>query len=169
MTTSRPRGQVGRASDRRLRSFFRLFNRFMLWMWRIGLGPWINAWPAVGGRIMVITHKGRRSGMLHQTPVNYAPDAGAVYCTAGFGRRCDWYLNLAADPHVEVRLPHDRWSGLAEDVSDAADRAPRLRQVLAASGFAAYLVGINPRRIGEAELERLAGEHRLIRIRRAGS
>ena len=169
MTTSGPTGRVGRASDRRLRSFFRLFNRFMLWMWRIGLGPWINAWPAVGGRIMVITHKGRRSGMLHQTPVNYAPDAGAVYCTAGFGRRCDWYLNLAADPHVEVRLPHDRWSGLAEDVSDAADRAPRLRQVLAASGFAAFLAGINPRRIGEAELERLAGEHRLIRIRRAGS
>jgi deazaflavin-dependent oxidoreductase (nitroreductase family) len=155
--------------DRRLRSFFRLFNRFMLWMWRIGLGPWINAWPAVGGRIMVITHKGRRSRLLRQTPVNYAPVDEAVYCTAGFGRRCDWYLNLLADPHVEVRLPNDRWPGLAEDVSNAADRTLRLRQVLTASGFAAYLAGINPRRMEEAELERLADEYRLIRIRRAGS
>ena len=155
--------------DRRLRSFFRIFNRFMLWMWRIGLGPWINAWPAVGGRIMVLTHTGRRSRLPRQTPVNYAPVGGAVYCTAGFGRRCDWYQNLLADPHVGVRLPHERWSGLAEDVSDSADRSPRLRQVLIASGFAAYLAGINPRRITEAELERLAGEYRLIRIRRVGS
>jgi deazaflavin-dependent oxidoreductase (nitroreductase family) len=169
MTTSGHPGRVGRASDRRLRSFFRLFNRFMLWMWRIGLGPWINAWPAVGGRIMVITHKGRRSGRLRQTPVNYAPVGGAVYCTAGFGRRCDWFQNLMANPQVEVRLPRERWTGLAEDVSDAADRRLRLRQVLIASGFAAYLAGINPRRIGEAELDRLAGEYRLIRIRRTGS
>jgi deazaflavin-dependent oxidoreductase (nitroreductase family) len=155
--------------DRRLRSFFRLFNRLMLWMWRIGLGPWINAWPAVGGRIMVLTLTGRRSGLPRQTPVNYAPVGEAVYCLAGFGRRCDWYQNLLADPHVGVRLPHERWSGLAEDVSDSADRSPRLRQVLIASGFAAYLAGINPRRIGEAELDRLAGEYRLIRIRRVGS
>jgi deazaflavin-dependent oxidoreductase (nitroreductase family) len=168
MTASGSTSRVQRAGDRRLRSVFRLFNRLMLWMWRIGLGPWINAWPAVGGRIMVITHKGRHSGLLRQTPVNYAPVDEAVYCTAGFGRGCDWYRNLLADPHVEVRLPRDRWSGVAEDVSDAADRALRLRQVLIASGFAAYLAGIDPRRIGEAELERLAGQYRLIRIRRSG-
>jgi deazaflavin-dependent oxidoreductase (nitroreductase family) len=141
----------------------------MLWMWRIGLGPWINAWPAVGGRIMVLTHKGRRSGRRHQTPVNYAPEGDAVYCTAGFGRRADWYRNLMADPAAEVWLPKERWSGTAEDVSEAPDRVQRLRQVLLASGFAAYLAGINPRRISPAELDRLAGEYRLIRIRRAGS
>jgi deazaflavin-dependent oxidoreductase (nitroreductase family) len=141
----------------------------MLWMWRIGLGPWINAWPAVGGRIMVITHTGRRTSQLHQTPVNYAPDGEAVYCTAGFGRRCDWYQNLMADPHVEVRLPRARWPGWAEDVSDSADRVLRLRQVLIASGFAAYLAGINPRRISDAKLEKLADEYRLVRIRRVGS
>ena len=155
--------------NRRLRHLFRQFNYFMLWMWRLGLGPWINAWPAVGGRIMVITHKGRRTGRPRRTPVNYAADGATVYCTAGFGRSSDWYRNLLADPHVEVQLPLERWSGLAEDVSDSADLALRLRQVLIASGFAAYLAGINPRRIGEAELERLAGEYRLIRIRRVGS
>ena len=83
MTTSGPSRRVQRASDRRLRSFFRLFNRFMLWMWRIGLGPWINAWPAVGGRIMVLTHTGRRSRLARQTPVNYAPVGETLYCTAG--------------------------------------------------------------------------------------
>lgn len=137
----------------------------MLLLWRLGLGPWINAWPAVGGRIMVLTHTGRRTGKRRQTPVNYAPIGEAVYCTAGFGRRCDWYQNLMVEPHVEVRLPHECWPGLAEDVSDSADWASCLRQVLIASGFAAYLAGIHPRRISDEELQRLAGEYRLIRIR----
>jgi deazaflavin-dependent oxidoreductase (nitroreductase family) len=141
----------------------------MLWMWRLGLGPWINAWPAVIGRIMVLTHTGRRSGLPRQTPVNYAPVEGAVYCTAGFGRRCDWYRNLLANPDVEVRLPHERWRGRAEDVSESAERTLRLRQVLVASGFAAYLAGLNPRRMSEADLERLADQYRLVRIRRVGS
>jgi deazaflavin-dependent oxidoreductase (nitroreductase family) len=162
-------GTTWSAGDQRLRSFFRQFNRFMLWMWRLGLGPWINAWPAVGGRIMVITHTGRRSGRPRQTPVNYAPIDGSVYCTAGFGRRADWYRNLVANPRVEVWLPRERWSGLAEDVSGAPDRNLRLRQVLIASGFAAYLAGVNPRRLNEADLERLTGEYRLVRIRRIGS
>jgi hypothetical protein len=74
-----------------------------------------------------------------------------------------------AEPRVEVWLPHEKWLGLAEDVSDAPDRAVRLRQVLVASGFAAYLAGIDPRRIGQTRLEELAEAYRLIRIRRNGS
>ncbi len=150
--------------NHRLRRFFKRFNWLMLGLWRLGLGPWVNAWPAVGGRIMILTHTGRRSGVPRQTPVNYASVGQAVYCTAGFGRRCDWYQNLMADPHVEVRLPRDRWAGLAEDVSDSPDRIHRLREVLVSSGFAAHLAGINPRRMSNEELERLAHEYRLIRI-----
>jgi deazaflavin-dependent oxidoreductase (nitroreductase family) len=136
----------------------------MLLLWRLGLGPWVNAWPAVGGRIMVITHTGRRTGKRRQTPVNYSPVGEAVYCTAGFGARSDWYRNLLSDPQVEVWLPQARWQGVAEDVSDSPERTLRLREVLVASGFAAYLAGINPRRVSDEELERLAEEYRLIRI-----
>jgi deazaflavin-dependent oxidoreductase (nitroreductase family) len=136
----------------------------MLLLWRLGRGPWVNAWPTVGGRIMVITHTGRQTGRRHQTPVNYSPAGEAVYCTAGFGTRCDWYRNLLAEPRVEVWLPKARWQGLAEDVSDSPERIHRLREVLVASGFAAHLAGINPRRISEEGLERLADEYRLIRI-----
>jgi deazaflavin-dependent oxidoreductase (nitroreductase family) len=153
--------------SRRLRGFFRKFNRFMLLMWRLGLGRWVNAWPAVGGRIMVITHTGRRTGKRRLTPVNYSPVGEAVYCTAGFGARSDWYRNLLSDPRVDVWLPQARWPGVAEDVSDSPERTLRLREVLVASGFAAYLAGINPRRVSDAELERLVGEYRLIRIERA--
>jgi deazaflavin-dependent oxidoreductase (nitroreductase family) len=151
--------------SRRARSYFRLFNRFMLLLWRLGLGPFLNAWPAVGGRIMVLTHTGRRSGRRHQTPVNYAPIDEYVWCVAGFGPEADWYKNLLADPQVEVRLPRGRWSGVAEDRSEALDRLPRMRQVLIASGFAAYLAGLNLRRMSDAELERATSSYRLVRIR----
>jgi len=153
------------ASDR-WRRIFKRFNPFMLWMWRHGLGRWINAWPAVGGRIMILNHTGRRSGLSRQTPVNYAIVNGDVYCTAGFGASSDWYRNLLARPEVEVWLPDARWAGRAEDVSDCQGRLALLRQVLIASGFTAYLAGINPRSVSDEQLQELAAEYRLIRIRR---
>ena len=72
-------------SEQDLRQGFKYFNRFMLLMWRLGLGRWINLWPEVGGRIMVITHTGRKTGMRRRTPVNYTIANGDIYCTAGFG------------------------------------------------------------------------------------
>ena len=156
------------ASDRWRRIFKRL-NPFMLLMWRLGLGRWINAWPAVGGRIMVLGHTGRRSGLRRQTPVNYAQVNGDVYCTAGFGPGSDWYRNLLANPGVEVWLLDGRWEGRAEDVSECDEHLPRLRQVLIASGFAAYLAGINPHRISDEELAAASSGYRLIRIRRTGA
>jgi len=154
-------------ASERWRRFFKRFNRFMLLMWRLGLGRWINAWPAVGGRIMVLGHTGRRSGLRRQTPVNYAQINGEVYCTAGFGPRCDWYRNLLANPEVEVWLPGGRRTGRAEDVSGCEQHLHLLRKVLIASGFAARLAGINPRSISDAELQQLAAGYRLVRVRLA--
>ncbi|HSO11766.1 MAG TPA: hypothetical protein VLT51_05275, partial [Anaerolineales bacterium] len=55
-----------------LRSTFRIINRFMVLMWRIGLGKFINIWPSVAGRIIIIRHTGRKTGKERLTPVNYA-------------------------------------------------------------------------------------------------
>ena len=153
-------------SDNELwRLIFKRFNVLMLLMWRLGLGRWINAWPKVAGRIMVITHTGRSSGLKHETPVNYAPVNGDVYCVAAFGDRADWYQNLMKNPKVEVRLPRRRMPGVAADVSDHQDRLSLIRQVLVASGFASYLAGINPAKISDEDLASETGEYRLIRIR----
>jgi deazaflavin-dependent oxidoreductase (nitroreductase family) len=150
----------------RLKAAFRVLNRFMLLAWRLGLGPLLNAWPSVGGRIMVLGHKGRRSGLRRRTPLNYALIDGAVFCTAGFGSGTDWYRNLMADPMVEVWLPGARWSGLAEDVTNRAETQGWMRQVLIGSGFAAWLAGIHPRSDSDEKLEGLTAGYRLIRIRR---
>jgi deazaflavin-dependent oxidoreductase (nitroreductase family) len=160
-------GTIDPATEEKLRQGFKYFNRFMLLMWRLGLGPWVNFWPEAVGRIMVITHTGRKSGLKRQTPVNYAIIDGDIYCTAGFGGDSDWYLNIMADPEVEVWLRDGWWSGVAEDTSENERRLPLLRQVLIAGGFAAPLFGgINPTTATDDELAEATADYRLIRIRR---
>ena len=138
----------------------------MMLMWRLGLGSWVNIWPAVIGRIMVITHKGRISGLSRYTPVNYAIIDGDIYCTAALGEKSDWYKNMVKNPEVEVWLPGGWWAGVAEDVTDSEDRFAYLRQVLVASGFAARAAGINPHTMSEDEFEELTRSYRLIKIQR---
>lgn len=151
------------------RIFFKKFNRFMLFLWRIGLGGWVNAWPAVGGRIMLIEHAGRKSGLKRQTPVNYAEVDGEIYCTAGFGGETDWYRNCLAHPQVTLQLPDRRWAAQAEDVSDSPQRIELLRQVLIASGVVAPLMGLRPRSMSAGELAAVTSEYRLIRFHRAAA
>lgn len=150
----------------RLRQSFKQLNRFMLLMWRLGLGSWLNFWPAVGGRIMVITHIGRKTGLKRRTPVNYALVEGELYCTAGFGHTSDWYQNIKANPQVEVWLPEGWWAGMAEEITDPQWRLPLLRQVLIASGLAAPAFGIYPKTMTDAELASVTTDYRLIHIRR---
>ena len=150
--------------DSGLRQFFKYFNRFMLLMWRLGLGNYINLWPGVIGQIMVITHIGRKSGARLQTPVNYAKIGGDIYCTAGFGAGTDWYRNILKNPQVEIWLPDGWWAGMAEDISDEPGRIALMRQVLIASGFAARVAGINPHTLPDAELDQLSRDYCLVRI-----
>jgi len=150
-----------------LRQGFKYFNRFMLLMWRLGLGTWVNIWPAVIGRIMVISHKGRKTGLSRQTPVNYTIIDRDIFCTAALGEKSDWYKNMMKNPEVEVWLPGSWWVGVAEDVTDSEIRFPYLRQVLIASGFAARAAGINPHTIPEDEFEVVTKSYRLIRIQRS--
>jgi deazaflavin-dependent oxidoreductase (nitroreductase family) len=149
-----------------MRKFFKYFNHFMLWMWHLGWGKMINFWPAVVGRIMVITTTGRKSGQPRQTPVNYAVIEGDVFCIAGFGPGSDWYRNICSSPDVDIWLPDGKWHARAEDVSPIADHLPWLRQVLIDGGFAAFAAGINPYRIKDEQLAVLCRDYRLVRLHR---
>lgn len=158
--------QMQPSTEKQLQQGFKYFNRFMLALWRLGLGRWVNAWPSVGGRIMVITHTGRKSRSQRRTPVNYAIVDDDVFCTAGFGQVSDWYRNIIANPSVEVWLPDGWWAGVAEEVADVDSRVPLMREVLLASGFAAYAAGLDPRNMTDQELDAATVKYRLIRIRR---
>jgi deazaflavin-dependent oxidoreductase (nitroreductase family) len=154
-----------KVTDDQLRSVFKAFNRFMVLLFRLGLGSWGNG-TKYGGYIMVIKHVGRKTGLTRLTPVNYATVDGDIYCTAAFGKGADWYLNIIANPQVEVWLPDGRWAGIAEDFTGDEKGASHLRQVIIASGFAGPLFGVNPNKLSDQDFEELLENYRLIRIRR---
>jgi deazaflavin-dependent oxidoreductase (nitroreductase family) len=145
-----------------LRKAFHAMNRFMVFMWKIGLGKAINLWPAGFGRIMVIKHRGRKSGREYLTPVNYAVVEGDIYCTAGFGSISDWYRNILAYPRVELWLPRGRRPACAEDISRSPRRLFLLREVIIASGFAGPLFGVNPKKLNDEQLDHVSKNYRLV-------
>jgi deazaflavin-dependent oxidoreductase (nitroreductase family) len=153
-------------TEEKLRQGFKVLNRFMLLMFRLGLGIWFNIWPQVSGRVLVITHTGRKSGLRRRTPVNYAEVDGELYCVAGFGSISDWYRNIKANPSIEVWLPDGWWSGIAEEMIDPKLRGPLMRQVLIGSGFAARVFGIDPKTLSDEELESITAKYQLIHLKR---
>ncbi|MAT41619.1 MAG: hypothetical protein CL609_04705 [Anaerolineaceae bacterium] len=150
----------------KLRSYFKILNKFMILMWKLGLADWINLWPSVFGQFVVITHIGRKTGFKRLTPVNYAQIDGEIYVTAGFGAVSDWYKNILNNPNIEIWLTEGRWEGIAEDVSDHPNRLVYLREVLIGSGFASYVAGINPKKISDEELSQFSKEYKLVRLHR---
>lgn len=157
--------ELSTSSERRLRRAFRILNRFMLLLWRLGLAKYGNP-TRFGGAIMVIKHVGRKTGRTRYAPVNFYETDRYVYCTAGFGSKTHWYRNILAHPKVELWLPDSRWEGVAEDISDAQDRVALLRCVLLTSGFAGPLFGVDPRRMDDDKIDALFHSYRLIRIQK---
>lgn len=145
-----------------LRRVFHAMNPFMIFMLKIGLGWTMEIAPSFSGRIMIIKHRGRRSGKEYQTPVNYAKVDGEIYCTAGFGSISDWYKNLMADPETELWLHEGKRKVRAEDVSDSPRRTFLMRQVIIGSGFAGPLFGVDQRKLDDAQLDAATKEYRLI-------
>jgi deazaflavin-dependent oxidoreductase (nitroreductase family) len=154
-------------TEDRLRRGFKHLNRFMVFMFRLGLGQWLQFWPRVTGQILVLVHKGRKTGLTRRTPLNFARVDGELYVLAGFGAVSDWYRNVKAGPQVEVWLPGGWWTAEAEEASDHPERMRILRAVLVGSGFAAYAFGINPK-LPDERLAEISAGYRLVHLRRTG-
>lgn len=152
-----------RFSENNLRRLFRYFNRFMVLMWRLGFDRYFNG-NTPAGYIMVLKHRGRKSGNTFLTPVNFVRLDGEIFCMAGFGQQTDWYQNVQANPDVEVWLPDGRWAGTAEALDGSEKHLLILRQLIIASGFAAPAFGLHLDRLTEQDLAKLLETYRLVRI-----
>lgn len=75
--------------------------RAPLVLWRMGLGK------VLGQIFVVITTRGRKSGLPRRAVTEYLPLRGKLYVPAAYAPRAQWYKNLLADPHVTVQT----WQG----------------------------------------------------------
>lgn len=138
-----PASGVWAAASPYLHRAFKAFNRwFMLPAYRAGLGAWVST--PVGGWILVLRVRGRKSGVIRETPLNYLIADGSVWIMAGFGERTEWYRNILADPAVEVRLPGREFAGTAEVVADAGLRARMIPRLVRACGVPGMMVVPSP-------------------------
>jgi deazaflavin-dependent oxidoreductase (nitroreductase family) len=78
-----------------------------------------------GTQTLLLTTTGRRSGEPRVAPLIYAP-AGEAYAVVASKGGSDappaWYVNLTADPAVEVQVKGERFRATARTAS-AAERA----------------------------------------------
>ena len=98
-----------------------------------------------GTSILLLTTKGRKSGQPRTTPLIYGTagdDYVIVASKGGADEPPGWYVNLQAEPEVEVQVLDDRFTAHGPD-GDA--------------GGEAGAVGADGRRV--ARLRRLPGEH----------
>ncbi len=130
---------------------------------RAGLGAWLST--PIGGYMLLLRVRGRRSGGVREAPLSYLVAEGSAWVMAGFGPRTEWYRNLLADPKVEAWMPGGRHVGTATEELDPVVRARILPALTRATGLPALMIGTNPWSAPDAEiLDRLSWVP-LIRIR----
>ena len=120
----------------------RLAFRVPIWFYHARMG-WL-----LGGRFLMLTHKGRASGKQRYTVlevVKHEAENHTYYVGSGYGEKADWYRNVMTNPHVIIqvgnrcykahaeRLPPDKG---AEIILDYGRRHPAtLRQLAAFMGY----------------------------------
>ncbi|MCC6217819.1 MAG: nitroreductase family deazaflavin-dependent oxidoreductase [Polyangiaceae bacterium] len=86
------------------------FVAFHVWLFRRSQGRWGGTMDR-GGKVLLLTTKGRKTGQARTVPLMYFDDGGTIFVSnsaAGTPTPPAWYLNLQADPDVEVELAAER-------------------------------------------------------------
>lgn len=85
--------------------------RLPIWLYRLRLG-WL-----LENRFLMLTHKGRISGQLHQTVIEVVQHDKATdtyYAVSGWGAKADWYQNIQKNPLVTIHVSGRRFQARAQ-------------------------------------------------------
>jgi deazaflavin-dependent oxidoreductase (nitroreductase family) len=85
-----------------------------------------------GARTLLLTTRGRRSGKLRRTALIYGRDGDRYLVVASNGGARNhpfWYLNLSAQPEVQVQVEAERFTARARTAGP--DERPRLWRLMA--------------------------------------
>lgn len=86
-----------------------------------------------GTQALLLTTRGRKTGEGRTTPLIYGRSGGDYLVVASKGGADEppaWYLNLQADPSVEIQVKADRMKATARDATD--DEKPEMWKTMTA-------------------------------------
>ncbi len=72
----------------------------------------LNVGWLFGHRIVLIVHRGRKSGRIYRTAleaVRYEPATRTSIVISAWGERSDWFRNIRARTAIEIQTGHDRY------------------------------------------------------------
>jgi deazaflavin-dependent oxidoreductase (nitroreductase family) len=96
-------------------------NKAVIFLYELGLLPLIGA----GWYILLLYTKGRKSGKIRVTPLEYRRRRESVLIFSARGKRSDWYKNLKMNPDdVKLRIgfkTHIPRIDLIEDADDVKE------------------------------------------------
>lgn len=91
--------------------------------------------------LMVLTTRGRKSGLPRYTALEYRRHGSKLYVVSGFGTRPNWYQNLVCDPNVTLKIGRQVYSARAypvEDRSEALRALYMFRRMLSILGMSDF-------------------------------
>ena len=75
--------------------------------------------------VVIVTHRGRKTGAVRKTPLMRAVDDGNYILVASMGgapKNPVWFYNLKADPNVEIRDATNVFDMRVREVSDSNEK-----------------------------------------------
>ncbi|WP_433200032.1 nitroreductase family deazaflavin-dependent oxidoreductase [Dactylosporangium sp. CS-047395] len=97
--------------------------------------------PFAGGNLLLIHHRGARSGTERVNPVAFLPDGDRMVIIASAGgadKNPDWYHNLKAHPDTTAEVGTEELAVHAAEILDEDYTATWDRVVARMPGFADY-------------------------------
>lgn len=100
---------VTRLVPKRVGPVMRLVFKGPILFYRLGLGPLLSK------KIILLETKGRRSGRIRLTPIEYGynEQTGAYFLMSGWRGKSDWYRNARACPRVRLWVGNRRLNARA--------------------------------------------------------
>jgi deazaflavin-dependent oxidoreductase (nitroreductase family) len=112
----------------------RILYRIPLVFWRLGFGGYLSN-PARGGsKMLVVTTRGRKSGLPRHTMLSYILNNGKEYVASGWGVRSDWVKNIQADPLVTIQAGGRIYSAHAKRLVDPVEFQGAARSLFDSGG-----------------------------------
>lgn len=75
----------------------------------------------LGRSILLLTTRGRKTGLPRTTALNYLVDHDIRFVVSGSGSGSDWLRNVRADPHISVQVGRRRFAAVAETITDPVE------------------------------------------------
>ena len=113
--------------------------------------------PLAGQQLLLITHKGAKTGTIRTTPLGYYDDVGTpVLFASGMGSPAhpQWVYNLRANPNVAVELLGEAYAATAREPEGKEREALWARVIQEKPFLVEHQAKANPRQIPLIRLER---------------